>query len=85
LGDAQIDRHSISADSTTAKRAIAFMPDDPPLSEHLTVREHLQFTARFYRVFDFEDKANGRGAPRLHGHGGGCFPMVPFENQDAAF
>jgi ABC-2 type transport system ATP-binding protein len=56
-GDIRIDGISISANPIDAKHAIAFMPDEPRLFEHLTVWEHLQFTARIYRVQGFEDKA----------------------------
>jgi ABC-2 type transport system ATP-binding protein len=58
LGDVRIDGISITSNPIAAKRAIAFMPDEPRLFEHLTVREHLQFTARIYRVRDFEERAN---------------------------
>ncbi len=57
LGDILIDELSITMNPIAAKRAIAFMPDEPRLFEHLTVREHLQFTARIYGVLDFEEKA----------------------------
>jgi ABC-2 type transport system ATP-binding protein len=56
-GDVRIDGHSISAHPINAKRAVAFMPDEPRLFEHLTLWEHLQFTARIYRVRDFEGHA----------------------------
>lgn len=56
-GDIQIDGHSILRDPLAAKRAIGFMPDEPRLFDHLTVSEHLQFTARVYGVDGFEEKA----------------------------
>jgi ABC-2 type transport system ATP-binding protein len=56
-GDIRIDGHSIATSPIDAKRAVAFMPDEPRLFEHLTVWEHLQFTARIYRVRDVETKA----------------------------
>jgi ABC-2 type transport system ATP-binding protein len=56
-GDIRINGHSILSDPLEAKRSIAFMPDEPRLFEHLTVREHLQFTARIYGVDDFEKRA----------------------------
>jgi ABC-2 type transport system ATP-binding protein len=55
-GDIQIDGHSILRDPLAAKRAIGFMPDEPRLFDHLTVSEHLQFTARVYGVDGFEEK-----------------------------
>jgi ABC-2 type transport system ATP-binding protein len=57
-GDVRIDGTSISTNPIEAKRSIAFMPDEPRLFEHLTLWEHLQFTARIYRVRDFESKAH---------------------------
>ncbi|PYR36367.1 MAG: ABC transporter ATP-binding protein [Acidobacteria bacterium] len=40
-----------------AKRALAFMPDEPHLFEYLTVEEHLRLMARLYTVPDFERRA----------------------------
>jgi len=41
-----------------AKRALAFLPDEPRLFDYLTVREHLNLIARLYEVADWESKAN---------------------------
>lgn len=57
LGDILIDGLSITTHPIDAKRRIAFMPDEPRLFDHLTVREHLQFTARIYGVGEFEEQA----------------------------
>ncbi len=51
-GEIRICGHSLSADPLAAKRNIAFMPDEPRLFDYLTVREHLQFTARIFGVPD---------------------------------
>jgi len=56
-GDVRIDGQSILKNPIAAKRNIGFMPDEPRLFEHLTVLEHLQFTARVYGVADCERKA----------------------------
>lgn len=40
-------------DPVTAKRRLAFMPDEPRLFDYLTVEEHLQFTARLYQATDY--------------------------------
>jgi ABC-2 type transport system ATP-binding protein len=40
-----------------AKRALAFLPDEPRLFEYLTVWEHLNFVARLYGVADWEERA----------------------------
>jgi ABC-2 type transport system ATP-binding protein len=44
----------LAADPVTAKRALAFVPDEPQLFDDLTVIEHLRFTARLYGVADAE-------------------------------
>ena len=40
-----------------AKRAMAYVPDDPKLFDTLTAWEHLEFIAAAYRVDGFEEKA----------------------------
>ena len=42
----------LAADPVAAKRALAFVPDEPHLFEYLTVAEHLAFVARLYGVAD---------------------------------
>lgn len=56
-GHVRIFGHSLLEEPMTAKRQIAFMPDEPRLFEYLTVMEHLQFTARIYGVADFRQRA----------------------------
>ena len=46
--------HDIQRDPVAAKRALAFIPDEPRLFEHLTVEEHLRFVGRLYGVADVE-------------------------------
>jgi ABC-2 type transport system ATP-binding protein len=53
-GSISIDGHDIQTDSVEAKRALAFIPDEPHLFEYLTVEEHLRFTAKLYGVADVE-------------------------------
>jgi ABC-2 type transport system ATP-binding protein len=48
-------------DPIAAKRALAFIPDEPHLFEYLSVEEHLRFIARLYGVSDIE----ARGAAIL--------------------
>jgi len=43
----------LAADPVAAKRQLAFFPDEPRLFDHLTVWQHLVFTARLYQVPDF--------------------------------
>jgi ABC-2 type transport system ATP-binding protein len=45
-----IDGHDLAVEPVAAKRALAYVPDDPNLFESLTVWEHLQFIASAYRV-----------------------------------
>ena len=56
-GRITIDGHDIVADAIPAKRALAFMPDEPHLFEYLTVAEHLRLMARLYGVDDFDNRA----------------------------
>ncbi len=49
--------HDVVTDSIAAKRAIAYIPDDPRLFDAMTVWEHLEFIATAYRVPDFKPKA----------------------------
>jgi ABC-2 type transport system ATP-binding protein len=46
---AGIDLHD---DPVAAKRALAFVPDEPALFDYLTVDEHLRFVARLYGIAD---------------------------------
>jgi ABC-2 type transport system ATP-binding protein len=49
--------HDMVAAPVEAKRALAFLPDEPRLFEYLTVWEHLNFVARLYGVVDWEERA----------------------------
>jgi ABC-2 type transport system ATP-binding protein len=53
-GSIAIAGHDIQSDGVEAKRALAFIPDEPHLFEYLTVEEHLRFTAKLYGVADVE-------------------------------
>ena len=55
-GEIRIDGHDIVADPVPAKRALAFVPDEPQLFEYLTVDDHLRFVARLYGVADAADR-----------------------------
>jgi ABC-2 type transport system ATP-binding protein len=48
----------VVADPVAAKRALAYVPDDPKLFDTLTVWEHLDFVASAYRVTNFEARAS---------------------------
>src|SRR5471030_2555328 len=56
-GRVRIDGHDLVEQPLDAKRALAFMPDEPHLFEYLTVEEHLRLVARLYTVPDFERRA----------------------------
>lgn len=47
----------LTTDPVGAKRHIAFIPDEPRLFDHLTVRQHLNFVARLYGVADYLQRA----------------------------
>jgi ABC-2 type transport system ATP-binding protein len=53
-GTVTIAQHDIQADPIPAKRALAFIPDEPHLFDYLSVEEHLRFIARLYGVADVE-------------------------------
>jgi ABC-2 type transport system ATP-binding protein len=53
-GTVRICGKDIQREPVEAKRALAYLPDEPRLFEYLTVWEHLNFTARLYDVTDWE-------------------------------
>ena len=53
-GEVTIAGHDTRKDPVGAKRALAFIPDEPHLFEYLTVDEHLRFIARLYGVLDVD-------------------------------
>jgi ABC-2 type transport system ATP-binding protein len=53
-GSVSIGGHDVQRDSLAAKRALAFIPDEPHLFEYLSVEEHLRFIARLYGVADVD-------------------------------
>lgn len=55
-GTLSIAGHDIVNDSVNAKKALAFVPDDPKLFESLTIWEHIQFAAKTYGVKEYESK-----------------------------
>jgi ABC-2 type transport system ATP-binding protein len=60
-GRITIDGFDLAVRPVDAKRRLAFMPDEPRLFDHLTVADHLAFTARLYGAAD----AAARGAALL--------------------
>jgi ABC-2 type transport system ATP-binding protein len=53
-GTISVAGHDIQRDPIEAKRALAFIPDEPHLFDYLSVEEHLRFIARLYGVADVE-------------------------------
>ena len=53
-GSIAIAGHDIQTDGVEAKRALAFIPDEPHLFDYLTVEEHLRFVAKLYGVANVE-------------------------------
>ena len=48
----------VQKDLLRIKQLVAYVPDDPPLFETLTVWEHLKFVASAYRIAPFQDSAS---------------------------
>ena len=55
-GSIAIAAHDIQQEPVDAKRALAFIPDEPHLFDYLTVEEHLRFIARLYNVVDAAER-----------------------------
>jgi len=55
-GTISIAGHALGDDPIAAKRALAFIPDEPHLFEYLSVEEHLRFIGRLYGVSDVETR-----------------------------
>jgi ABC-2 type transport system ATP-binding protein len=56
-GSIRIRGHDLASEPVAAKRALAFLPDEPRLFDYLTAREHLDLIARLYGVERWEEKA----------------------------
>ena len=53
-GRLAIHGYDLAAEPVQAKAALAYVPDDPKLFDHLTVWEHLRFMAELYGVTDWK-------------------------------
>jgi ABC-2 type transport system ATP-binding protein len=56
-GGIRIRGYDLASDPVAAKRAVAFLPDEPRLFDYLTAKEHLDLIARLYGVERWEEKA----------------------------
>jgi ABC-2 type transport system ATP-binding protein len=55
-GHIRIAGYDLLAEPIAAKRETAFFSDEPRLFDHLTARQHLNFTARIYQVAGASEK-----------------------------
>ena len=57
VGTLRVCGINLAIDPVAAKRQLAFLPDEPRLFDHLTVRQHLAFAAKIYQVPDADTRA----------------------------
>ncbi len=57
-GTVVIAGHDLASDPLEAKQRLAFFSDEPRLFDYLTVRQHLEFTARLYQTRDARERAS---------------------------
>ncbi len=55
-GKVIVDGFDIAEAPLEAKQALSFFSDEPRLFDYLTVRQHLEFTARLYQVADAKER-----------------------------
>jgi ABC-2 type transport system ATP-binding protein len=55
-GRIAIGGHDLAEAPVAAKRALAFIPDEPHLFEYLTVEEHLRFVGRLYGIGEVDER-----------------------------
>lgn len=56
-GSLKVAGHSVQRNVIELKRRLAYVPDDPPLFDDLSVLQHLLFIGRLYRVESYHQKA----------------------------
>ena len=56
-GDLRIAGCDVAKDQLELKKRLAYVPDDPPLFDDLTVGQHLDLIGRLYQVDDHRNKA----------------------------
>lgn len=56
-GVLQVAGYDVQLEPLRVKQQVAYVPDDPPLFETLTVWEHLRFIASAYEVPNYEERA----------------------------
>ena len=55
-GTVRIAGHELARAPLAAKQELAFFSDEPRLFDYLTVRQHLEFTARLYQITDAAER-----------------------------
>ena len=56
-GSVEVAGHDLTSDEVAAKRALAWVPEDPQPFDTLTVEEHLEFTAELFGRHDWREEA----------------------------
>lgn len=56
-GTMTVAGHTVTTESLEIKKRLAYVPDDPPLFDDLSVRQHLHFIGRVYRVENYAEKS----------------------------
>lgn len=84
-GEVRIGGSLLKDDPGSYRASLAFVPESPVLYEELTVREHLEFTARAYGVDHavFEERAERLLKLFLH-EGQRTQPVLAFVQRDEA-
>jgi len=57
-GDLRVDGLDVTRDAIEVRRRLAYVPDDPPLFDDLTVGQHLDLIAGLYAVADHRKKVD---------------------------
>jgi len=57
-GRVRICGHDVTRDPVGAKRCLGWVPDEPAPFESLSVAEHLEFTARLFRLKDWRERGD---------------------------
>ena len=73
-GTLRVAGYDVVTQPIDVKRRIAYVPDDPQLFSHLSVEEHLAFTAAAYGVADADARAAALLADFPEILSGGVFP-----------
>lgn len=56
-GTMTVAGHTVTTESLEIKKRLAYVPDDPPLFDDLSVRQHLHFIGRVYQVENYAEKS----------------------------